>query len=93
MNTGFEQDEVEAASNLKKHGVSFEEATTAFFDVLSVTINDPLHSEGEQRAVLIGQSNNGRLLVAVHRDRGSRIRLISARVATRKQRRYYEKAN
>ena len=57
MHTDFEWAADKAASNLKKHGVSFEEATTAFFDVLSVTIIDPLHSEGEQRAVLIGQSS------------------------------------
>jgi len=93
MNTDFEWDADKAASNLKKHGVSFEEATTTFFDVLSVTIDDPLHSSGEQRAVLIGQSGSGRLLVVVHMDRGSQIRIISARAATRKERRYYEKAN
>lgn len=65
----------------------------AFFDTLSITINDPLHSKGEVRAVLIGQSGNGRLLVVVHIDRGSLIRLISARIATRKERRDYEKTN
>lgn len=66
MATDFEWDGDKAASNLRKHGVGFEEAATAFFDPLSVTINDPLRSEGEQRAVLIGQSSSGRLLVAVH---------------------------
>lgn len=93
MMTDFEWDPDKATINLKKHGVSFEEATTAFFDPLSVTINDPLHSEDEKRAVLIGQSSSGRLLVVVHIDRGSRIRLISARTATRKEKRDYEKAN
>ena len=93
MTTDFEWDSVKAATNLKKHGVSFEEATTSFFDVLSVTICDPLHSEVEERAVLIGLSSSGRLLVTVHADRGSRIRLISARIATRKERKYYEKAS
>ena len=91
--TDFEWDPDKAATNLKKHGISFEEATTSFFDILSVTISDPLHSEVEKRAVLIGQSSSGRLLVTVHADRGSRIRLISARTATRKERKDYEKAN
>ena len=91
--TDFEWDPDKAATNLKKHGISFEEAATSFFDVLSVTISDPLHSEVEKRAVLIGQSSNGRLLVTVHADRGSRIRLISARTAARKERKHYEKAN
>ncbi len=93
MATDFEWDPDKAATNLKKHGVSFEEATTAFFDALSVTIDDPLHSEGEQRSVLVGQCSSGRLLVVVHIDRGARIRLISARTATRKERRDYEEAN
>ena len=91
--TDFEWDPEKAATNLKKHDVSFEEATTSFFDVLSVTIGDPLHSGVEERAILIGQSSSGRLLVTVHADRGSRIRLISARTATRKERKDYEKAN
>ena len=91
--TDFEWDPDKAATNLEKHGVSFEEATTSFLDNLSITINDPLHSAGEERAVLIGVSNNGRLLVTAHTDRGARIRLISARTATRKERKYYEKAN
>lgn len=93
MATDFEWDPVKAVTNLKKHGVSFEEATTAFFDALSVTIDDPLHSEGEQRLVLVGQCRSGRLLVVVHIDRGARIRLISARTATRKEKRDYEEAN
>lgn len=73
--------------------MSFEEAASAFFDLLSVTIDDPLHSVSERRAVLIGQSSSGRLLVAAHVDRGARIRIISARIATRKERRDYEKTN
>jgi len=93
MATDFEWDPDKAATNLKKHGVSFEEATTAFFDALSITIDDPLHSEREQRSVLVGQCSSGHLLVVVHIDRGGRIRLISARTATRKERRDYEEAN
>lgn len=91
--TDFEWDPDKAAVNLEKHGVSFEEATSSFLDVFSVTISDPLHSVREERAVLIGLSSNGRLLVTVHTDRGTRIRLISARTATRKERINYEKAN
>lgn len=93
MATDFEWDPDKAATNLKKHGVSFEEAVSAFFDVLSITIDDPMHSVGERRAILIGQSSNGRLLVAAHVDRSARIRIINARLATRKERRDYEKAN
>jgi uncharacterized DUF497 family protein len=89
----FEWDPAKAQTNAAKHRVDFEEATTAFFDPLSVAIPDPLHSAGEARAVLLGRSSAGRLLVVVHTDRESRIRLISARVATRKERRNYEKAN
>lgn len=89
----FEWDAGKASSNRKKHGVAFEEATTAFYDSLSKTIPDPLHSEGEQRLVLIGQSSVRRLIVVVHVDRGSRIRLVSARPATRKERKQYEQAN
>lgn len=83
MMTDFEWDKNKATTNLAKHNVSFEEATTTFFDVLSVTIIDALHSEIEERAILIGQSSRGRLLVTVHTERGCRIRLISARTATR----------
>lgn len=90
MSIEFEWDAAKAKSNLQKHGVSFEEATTAFYDVLSVTIPDPLHSEAEPRFVLLGQANTSRLLVIVHVDRGARIRLISARTATRKERKQYE---
>jgi uncharacterized DUF497 family protein len=86
----FEWDPEKARANVAKHGVSFEEAMRAFLDPLSVTILDPDHSEGEDRFVLIGQSPAGRLLVVVHTDRGTSIRLISARRATRRERRTYE---
>jgi uncharacterized DUF497 family protein len=86
----FEWDAAKAGANLRKHGVSFEEAATAFSDPLSSTIPDPLHSEWEARCVLLGQTSAGRLVVVVHVDRGSEIRLISARVATRKERKHYE---
>jgi uncharacterized DUF497 family protein len=86
----FEWDPEKARANLAKHEISFEEAMQAFLDPLSVTILDPDHSEGEDRFVLLGQSAAGRLLVVVHTDRGEAIRLISARRATRRERRAYE---
>ncbi len=70
--------------------VSFDEASTAFRDPLSRTIDDPLHSQDEERMVLIGVSQQGRLMVVVHAERGDRIRIISARLATRMERLDYE---
>jgi uncharacterized protein len=78
----FEWDPTKARLNIKTHGIFFDEASTAFRDPLSNTIEDPLHSEGEERFVLIGKSIRGRLLVVVHTERGNRIRIISARLAT-----------
>jgi uncharacterized DUF497 family protein len=89
----FEWDEAKAKASLKKHGVSFEEASTVFGDPLSLTIEDPLHSGEEDRLVTIGQSVAGTFLVVVHTDRGDHIRLISARKATRYERQNYEKKN
>ncbi|MBK8097735.1 MAG: BrnT family toxin [Planctomycetes bacterium] len=89
MGLNFEWDEGKAASNRRKHGVPFDEASTAFGDPFSITIPDPLHSEREDRFVLIGESFRGRLLVVVHTARGDRIRLISARLATPSERRTY----
>ena len=86
----FEWDHKKARQNIKMHGISFEEASTAFRDPLSRTINDPLHSKGEERLVLIGESQKGRLLVVVHTERGDWIRIISARLATKKERLRYE---
>jgi hypothetical protein len=86
----FEWDREKAASNLERHGVSFDEASSAFADPLSSTILDPDHSDDEARFVLIGQAFSGRLLVVVHTDRGESIRLISARLATRRERKQYE---
>ena len=87
----FEWDPKKARRNLKTHAVSFDEASTAFRDPLSVTIADPLHSEDEERFVLIGQSHRHRLLVVIHTERGDRIRIISARLATTRERLRYEK--
>jgi uncharacterized DUF497 family protein len=86
----FEWDRTKAAANLEKHGVAFDEAATAFGDPLSITIGDPDHSDDEDRFVLIGQAYSGRLLVVVHTDRGESVRLISARLATRRERQSYE---
>lgn len=89
----FEWDERKAEQNLKKHGVSFDEASTVFGDSLSVTIDDPLHSVGEHRFVVLGHSVRRRLLVVVHAYRGKRVRLISARAATHRERSTYEEEN
>ncbi len=86
----FEWDPAKDDSNSAKHGVRFEEASTVFADPLSVTIGDPDHSEAEFRFVTIGISVQNRLIVVIHTDRGDAIRLISARVATSKERRAYE---
>lgn len=90
MNSEFEWDPVKAASNLQKHGVSFAEAATVFFDPLSITVPDPMHSLGEARLVITGLSYLQRHLVLVHVDRGDRIRIISARLATPSERKKYE---
>ena len=86
----FEWDPKKAKENLETHGVSFDEASTAFRDTLSLAIYDPLHSEQEDRFVLIGSSHRNRLLVIVHTERGDNIRLISARKASKKERKQYE---
>jgi uncharacterized DUF497 family protein len=90
MDLEFEWDPRKAAANLRKHGVAFEEAVTAFADPHSITISDPDHSVDEDRFILIGRSTVQRLLVVVHLERGERIRLISARLAARRERRTYE---
>jgi uncharacterized DUF497 family protein len=87
----FEWDSRKARSNIAKHGVTFEEASTVFADSLSLTIPDPEHSESEQRYVTMGRAFTGKLLVVAHTDRGDNIRLISARRASRRERRSYEK--
>jgi len=86
----FEWDTKKGDSNVIKHGVSFEEASTVFGDPLSLTIDDPLHSTTELRMVHIGMSHNNRLLVVVFTERENNIRIISARNATKKERKYYE---
>ncbi len=86
----FEWDLQKAALNLKKHGVTLEEATTVFRDPLSATAHDPDHSIAESRFVTFGLSSTGRLLVVSHTERGDSIRVISARTATKLEREIYE---
>ena len=93
MDTKFEWDSKKAESNLRKRGISFAEAATVFFDPLSITIPDPLHSLTEDRFVITGLSNRSRCLVVVHSDRGDKIRIISARLASSSERKKYESTN
>jgi len=79
-----------AAANLVRHGIAFEEAATAVTDPLATTGADPEHSRGEFRWITFGSSSNGRLLAVLHTDESDTIRLISARVATRRERALYE---
>ena len=88
----FEWDAAKAKANLRKHGVSFEEASTVFYDELTMTGADPDHSVGEARFVTFGVSSERRLLVVSHADRGEAIRIISARKATPPERRIYEES-
>lgn len=90
MSLTFTWDLRKASSNLTKHGVSFEEAVTAFEDPLSLTIPDPGHSETESRYVLLGATHQNRLVAVVHTEFGDIIRVVSARMATRRERRDYE---
>ena len=90
MGYRFESDPDKAATNLRKHAVSFEEATTVFGDPLAMNMADPDHPLDEDRWVLLGLSRALRLLVVAYAERGTRTRLISAREATRRERRQYE---
>lgn len=87
----FEWDDQKATSNLKKHGVSFQEAKTVFGDMLSITVADPEHSESEYRFIDIGLTESGRLLVVSYTERGTKIRIISSRLALPAERMLYEK--
>jgi hypothetical protein len=86
----FEWDFKKAKTNEQKHGINFHEASTVFADSLSLTISDPLHSDDEKRFIIIGMSYKDRLLTVVHTDCDDKIRIISARKATKKERSYYE---
>jgi len=89
----FEWDPKKAAANLRKHGVSFEEAATIFGDELSLTIPDPVHSTEEERWVTVGRSRHDRTVVVVHTERREAIRIISARAATARERKSYEEGD
>lgn len=89
----FEWDPKKAASNLRKHGVSFEEGSSVFSDLLATVYEDPDHSVREKRYLTIGTSAKGRLLHVAFADRGERIRIINARKVTRKERELYEEEN
>jgi uncharacterized protein len=86
----FEWNEEKARTNIDKHGVSFDEATSVFDDPLFLTFADPAHSIQEQRFVIIGESAKGRLLVVSHTERAGTTRLISARPVTKQERKAYE---
>ncbi|MCX7094761.1 MAG: BrnT family toxin [Methylobacter sp.] len=86
----FEWDPKKARANRRKHGVTFQEATSALRDVFSATAHDPDHSDDVERFVTFGVSSQGRLLTVSHTDRGNAIRIISARLATNAERQIYE---
>jgi len=91
MDLRFEWDEAKAAANLEKHGVSFDEAQTVFGDPHTVTIFDAQHSDAEDRFIDIGMTATGRILVVVYTETAERIRIISGRKATPKERQHYER--
>lgn len=86
----YQWDENKAASNFKKHGVDFEEATTVFDNPLAIIFDDELHSSQEHREIIIGHSAQNRLLLVSFTERPTGIRIISARLATRREREDYE---
>lgn len=87
----IEWDDHKAAGNERKHGVTFDEAATCFYDPHQVAFYDPDHSEGEDREILIAHSESGRLVFVIYTLRGEAIRIISARRATPKETRDYER--
>lgn len=92
MKATVEWDPVKARTNLKKHEISFEEASTVFDDPLFITFLDVEHSLDEERYITLGLSQRSRLLLVAHTDREGAIRIISARKATENERRFYEEA-
>lgn len=93
MGLKVEWDEDKAHSNGRKHGVTFDEAVTVFADALAMTIHDRDHSDDEDRYVIMGESDQQRLLVVSFTDREDAIRIISARVANRRERKKYEEGS
>ena len=86
----FEWDRKKAAANLKKHGVTFQEAATVFGDTLAITFHDPDHSEEEDRYLTFGLSLQNRLVVVSHTERGNETRIISALLMDHKEKVIYE---
>ena len=86
----FEWDQKKAKSNLKKHGISFQEAAMVFGDALSITFDDPDHSINEHRLLTFGLSKTGKLLIVSHTVRDESMRIISARLMTKQERQIYE---
>lgn len=87
----FEWNDSKATANLKKHGVSFEEAKSVFFNALAIIFDDEAHSVSEKREILVGHSKNNRLLLVSFTERPHAIRIISARLATRRELEDYER--
>ena len=90
MDVQCEWDEKKARSNVAKHAITFAEAATIFLDPFLITFPDDFHSDIEERFISIGRSERQRILLVVHTDRGTAIRIISARKATAKERMTYE---
>ncbi len=86
----YEWDAIKTAANLRKHGISFNDAATVFLDPLASTFPDPDHSADERREITIGHTMKRQLVFVSHCERGDRIRIIGARLATRSERRQYE---
>lgn len=85
----YEWNAAKAKANIQKHGVSFEEAATVFLDPLALTFPDPHHSGGEEREITIGYTADHQVVFVSHCQRGDHLRIISARKATRKERKQY----
>jgi len=90
MKLDFEWDPEKAQKNIQKHEVSFEEASSVFDDLIFITVLDDEHSDDEERYITIGLSNKSRLLLVAHTERENRIRIISARKATKHEEKFYE---
>ena len=86
----YDWNAAKAKANIEKHGVSFDEAATVFLEPLALTFPDPYHSGGEEREITIGYTAGGEVVFVSHCQRGERVRIISARKATRRERRQYE---
>ena len=86
----FEWDKKKAAENIRKHGLSFHEAATAFSDPLAITFDDPEHSIGEHRLLTFAITRNGKLVIVSHTERNRKMRIISTRLMTKPERKIYE---